>query len=117
MDNAWQTILDLKNTNNPNVIELEQAMMVYLHHMNTEQIHKDAGYSTRLPRYNLYQQQSLQHLMEHQQARIHQVNALKKRIRQVEEDIQRTCEHVWEKDWNNRDDRSHYDCKKCGKFR
>lgn len=117
MDEAWQTILDLKKTTPFDVIELEHAMLIFLHLADTEKIHKDAGYSQRLPRYSLYQQQSLQHLRKHQQARVHQVNALKTRIRQVEENVQRTCEHVWEKDWNNRDDRSHYDCKKCGKFR
>ena len=121
----WTFINQFRNNNDmtpEDVIDVEFAMNRILKQMNIDKHSKDLGYSARFPRYNrnfpgLSDKQELEALRKHYWGRWRQVQNLEKIIREKERIIQKNCDHVWEKDWESRDHRSRYDCKKCGAYR
>ena len=121
----WTFINQFRNNDDmtpEDVIDLEVAMMRILNGMDIDKHSKDLGYSVRFPRYNknfpgLTDKQELEALRKHYWARSRQVRDLEKIIREKERIIQKNCDHEWEKDWESRDHRSRYDCKKCGAYR
>ena len=90
--------------------------------LETEAVHIQAGYSKRWPRYitdiedDDNHSKILDKLRKHYWAREKQQQQLNSIIKKRENILQKSCEHVWEKDWDSRE-RSHYDCKKCGAYR
>lgn len=123
---SWEIVRLFKVLENPSpseVIQLESAFNDILIRLESNRCHVEAGYSESFPRYRCTVSTDDNHkkitkrLRKHYWARQKQLQALDRQIKDREVQIQATCEHVWEKDWECRDHRSHYDCKKCGKYR
>jgi hypothetical protein len=96
-------------------IKLEQQMLQYLHTLQSIQIHKEAGWSTRPPRWHA--DMDIEKLRQYYWRSCRRCDQLKAIVEQKQTELEKKCEHVWEKDWGNRDERSRYMCHKCGKSR
>jgi len=97
------------------VIALELQMLKYLHTLNSVQIHKDAGWSRRPRRWHT--EMDIDILRKYYWNSCRHCAGLKAIVKQKQTELETNCEHVWEKDWENRDERSRYMCHKCGKSR
>ena len=98
-----------------NIIALEQQMLEYLTDKETEKHHQQLGWSRRLPRW--HRTMPINRLHRRYTALYRETRLLESVIKQKQATREEECEHVWEKDWSNRDERSHYMCTVCGKSR
>lgn len=122
---AWETVLNFRKLSEPttdDVIRLECAFMNILKDNNSNSHHVTAGYSKNFGRFLVElceptNKQMLGELRQHYWLVWNQQKRLENIIKKREEAIQAVCQHVWEKDWDSRDHRSHYECKLCGKYR
>lgn len=125
IEKTWNKILQFKTIENPTseqIVALDHDMTFLLRLYNVEKHCKDLGYSRRFHRYNdnyeyLSPKEELQMLRDHHRARSRQLCELKLLIENKEEAIRKKCEHKWERDWEDRGHRSHWECKKCGAYR
>ena len=62
-------------------------------------------------------QKELSIACKHYRFKQRQLLRLKNFIELKRKNVQDNCEHNWERDLNDPDDRSHYDCKKCDAWR
>lgn len=122
----WSYIDHFRTLANPepgDIITLESALNNVLNTLDSNAIHIQAGYSKRWPRYLTDIEEDDDHskiideLRKHYWVRERQQKKLTSIIQKREKILQKNCEHVWEKDCDSRDHRSHYDCKKCGAYR
>jgi len=122
----WSYIDHFRTLGNPepgDIITLESALNNVLNTLDSNAVHIQAGYSKRWPRYltdiedDDDHSKILDELRKHYWVREKQQKKLTSIIQKREKILQKNCEHVWEKDWESRDHRSHYDCKKCGAYR
>jgi phosphoribulokinase len=113
----------LKSPQPADVIALESALEKILNDLDSNAVHIESGYSKKFPRYitdiEVRDDHSnvVKHLRKHYWARYNQLQNLDQQIKKREQIIKSTCDHAWEKDWESRDHRSRYDCKKCGAYR
>ena len=123
---SWSTVQDFQSIADPTpsqIIQLESAFNDILKQLESNRCHIEAGYSETFPRYVSEISEDDNHkkivgkLRRHYWARHRQVEKLDRQIKERDRMIQSTCEHVWEKDWESRDHRSRYDCRKCGAYR
>ena len=125
MSEAWHTVDLFRCIESPepqDVIELDIAMMKILTRLDCEQHSTDFGYSHRFPRYQLKYvdmsaKKEIRTLEQHYWARQRQLLKLERLIKERKKVLEIHCEHEWERDWEDRDHRSRYDCKKCGAYR
>ena len=123
MSEAWHTVDLFRCIENPepqDIIELDFAMMQILTDLDCEKHSTDLGYSHRFPRYQLKYvnaKKEIRTLEKHYWARERQLRKLERLIKERKKVLQSNCEHKWERDWEDRGHRSHYDCKKCGAYR
>jgi hypothetical protein len=123
MSEAWHTVDLFRCIENPepqDIIELDFAMMQILADLDCEKHSTDLGYSRRFPRYQLKYvnaKKEIRTLEKHYWARERQLRKLERLIKERKKVLQSNCEHKWERDWEDRGHRSHYDCKKCGAYR
>jgi hypothetical protein len=122
----WSYIDHFRTLENPepgDIITLESALNNLLDTLDSNAVHIQAGYSKRWPRYLTDIEDEDDHskildeLRKHYWVREKQQRKLTSIIQKREKILQKNCEHVWEKDLDCRDHRSHYDCKKCGAYR
>jgi len=102
-------------TTSDDTIALEQQMLHYLHTLQSSHIHKEAGWSTRPSRWHA--DMDIEQLRQYYWRSFRRCDRLKAMVEQKQTELESKCEHVWEKDWGNRDERSRYMCHKCGKSR
>lgn len=123
---SWESVEYFKSLESPSpsdIIELERSFNSILNGLESNRCHIEAGYSETFPRYVCEfsedddHQKITKELRRHYWARYKQLQDLDRQIKKRDKIIQKTCEHVWEKDWESRDHRSRYDCKKCGAYR
>jgi hypothetical protein len=122
---AWDRIFDFKTIESPSseqVVALDHDMTFVLRHHNVEKHCKLLGYSKRFHRFNdsyehLTPKEELKMLRDHFWARSHQLDELKVLMNKKKEAIRKSCDHNWERDWEDRGHRSHWECKKCGAYR
>ena len=122
---AWETVLNFRKLSEPtadDVMRLECAFMNILGENDSNRHHAAAGYSKNFGRFLVEfaeptNKQILADLRKHYWQVWKQQQLLENIIREREKAIQAICNHVWERDWESRDHRSHYECKLCGKFR
>ena len=123
---SWKIVQDFPTIELPttaDIIELETAFNQILKGLGSNRCHREAGYSTRFSRYRSVIRDDDNHcqmrdeLTKHYWKRHRQLNELGLNIKKREEIIQASCTHEWVKDYGSRDERSRYDCVKCGKYR
>ena len=123
---SWESVEYFKSLESPSpsdIIELERSFISILNGLESNRCHIESGYSETFPRYVCEfsedddHQKITKELRRHYWARYKQLQDLDRQIKKRDKIIQKTCEHVWEKDWESRDHRSRYDCKKCGAYR
>lgn len=123
---SWELVQRFQTIELPapaDIIELERAFDCILKKLGSNKCHREAGYSTRFPRYQTIVSNDDNHhqlrdeLTKHYWKRHRQLNELNINIKKREESIQTSCTHEWVKDYGSRDERSRYDCVKCGKYR
>ena len=123
---SWALVQHFQTLENPSpseVLELERAFNAILKGLDSNRCHMEAGYSETFPRYvreiseDDNHQKITNELRRHYWARYKQLESLDRQIKKRDKIVQTKCEHVWEKDWESRDHRSRYDCKKCGAYR
>lgn len=122
---AWAAVDAFRNIKEPStadIVRLEWSMVQILEDHDVERHCLAAGLSRQFHRYrtdhpNMTPKRELKHLRRHYWARSRQMETLKRTIENKESAIQKTCDHVWERDLDDRDHRSHYDCNKCGAYR
>jgi hypothetical protein len=105
---------------NENIVQMECHMYRYLKQLKTDQAHTEMGYSQRLPRFKIKgntTKETLRHLEKYYWALYRRANSAKKMCDMTRDCMEKECEHEWEKDWSNRDERSRYQCKHCNKGR
>ena len=119
LDNCLQTInmeaLIAEIRQGADVIVLEQKMFKYLESLGSTHHHFEAGWSQLLGRW--HPDMSHRKLQQHYWNVYAETNRLETVVNQKRTEMEQQCEHVWEKDWANRDERSRYMCKSCGKSR
>lgn len=110
-------ILAIQNctTEAADVIALEQLMSQYLDTLETNKHHLAAGWSRKLRRW--HSDMSYTQLQQRYWKLHAQTNNLKIELQKKRKEREEECEHVWERDWADRDERSRYMCAKCGKGR
>ena len=109
-------IQNIRRASTPSdIIELEQQMLQFLSELDSAQIHKNAGWSAPQPRW--HRDMHIDKLRKYYWRSFRHCDQLKTLVDQKQTDLEANCEHVWEKDWGNRDERSRYVCNKCGKSR
>lgn len=109
-------IQNIRSASTPSdIIELEQRMLQYLQTLQSAQIHKDAGWSSRSSRW--HPDMSLDKLRKYYWWTFRRGEQLKEMMERKQTELEANCEHVWERDWGDRDERSRYMCKNCGKSR
>lgn len=113
MESLIQNIRSVSTSDD--IIALEHQMLQYLHTLQSAQIHKEAGWSTRPPRWHA--DMDIEKLRKYYWRSFRRCDRLKAIVEQKQTELESKCEHVWEKDWGNRDERSRYMCHKCGKSR
>ena len=121
----WDTVDELhhkESLSNQDVIDLEHAFQNILKHHKTNECHKHFCYSLSFPRYlekmsDASNPTILRDLKQHMYAREHQLYNLRKIISERGEAIESICDHEWEYDTAERDERSRYVCTKCNAFR
>tara|TARA_B110000908_G_C10249857_1_gene451270 strand:- start:919 stop:1302 length:384 start_codon:yes stop_codon:yes gene_type:complete len=125
LDIFWETV-DLfrkkESFEKQDVIDLEHAFQNILNHHKTNECHKHLGYSQSFPRYlekmsDASNPTILKDLKQHMYAREHQLYGLRKIISKRREAIETICDHKWQYDTTERDERSRYTCVKCNAFR
>jgi hypothetical protein len=123
---SWSKVQEFQNletTTPSDVVRLEKAFNDILNSLDSNQCHMEAGYSESFPRYMCEISEDDDHkkitkrLRRHYWARYKQLEALDRQIKTREDKLRVVCEHVWEKDYESRDHRSRYDCRKCGAYR
>ena len=122
---AWNIVSDFSHLPEPtagDVMRLECAFMNILRDNKTDKHHAAAGYSKNVGRFLVDLDEptdkvKLKELRKHYWMVCKQQQKLEHIIRKREEAVQSVCQHVWEKDWDSRGGRSHYECKLCGKYR
>ena len=125
VQDAWDRILTFRSLKTPTpeqVVALDHASTIVLRHHKIEEHCKTLGYSRQFHRYNdnydyLTPKEELKMLSEHYWARSCQLDELKVLMNKKKKAVQKGCEHNWERDWEDRGHRSHWDCKKCGAYR
>ena len=123
---SWEIVQQFQTIELPtpaDIIKLETAFNQILKQLGSNKCHREAGYSTRFPRYRTNISHDDNHcqlrdkLTKHYWQRHRQLNELNANIKKREQHIQANCTHEWVKDYESRDERSRYDCVKCGKYR
>jgi len=125
LSEAWATVdafRQMKTPSGGDIVRLERCMVDILQHHDVERHCLADGLSQQFHRYrtennDMAPKKELKHLRLHYWARSRQLRALKRVIDKKETAIQKTCKHKWERDWEDRDHRSHWECKKCGAYR
>lgn len=125
LEECWQIINVFQSSGtscDKNFVELESAFTGIREYLNLNELQKGAGYSKTFSRYVTDAtvaptKKTLKELRRHYWARHKQLLKLERQIKEREGKIRAKCEHVWEKDYESRDHRSHYDCRKCGAYR
>lgn len=121
----WDTVDELRHKESlsiQDVVDLEHAFQNILRHHKSNECHKHLGYSEYFPRYlekmsDASNPAILYNLRKHMHARQRQCFDLQKIISEREKIIQSNCDHEWEYDTTERDERSRYVCTKCNSFR
>ena len=122
VEDAWKTVNDFQSKGTPSgedVVELDIAMMIILKHNNAEEHHRRLGYSVRYPRYqksypDVTKERELSILREHYWARSGQLSKLNRAIERKQIEFERSCNHKWVYDTEDRDHKSRYVCQFCG---
>ena len=125
MSEAWNTIDLFRCIESPephDIVDLDIAKMQVLASLQCEKHSEDCGYSVRFPRYqtkypDFSAKDEIRALEQHFWVRERQLRKLERTIKEKKRVLQKNCDHEWERDWNDRGHRSHYDCKKCGAYR
>lgn len=100
------------------IVQLERMMLNYLDTLESDKCHRELGYGPRLPRFKLPETQKEFHEFYDMYLKLRwEVDNLEKIVNEKREEFENKCKHEWEKDWENRDERSRWKCKKCTKFR
>jgi len=102
-------------THPQDIIALEGYCMQYLTDIGSHRCHKEAGWSRHIPRW--HPDNTFAHLQQHYWKLQREVSKLGSELERLRLLKEQQCEHVWERDWDNRDERSRSMCTKCGKFR
>lgn len=124
-DEAWNYVTNFRNIENPesqDIVNLDIYMQIILKSLDIETHSDIMGYSVRFPRYSKHYPQltpneEVKALWTHYWGRKKEADRLHDLIKKKEREIQRNCEHEWERDWSDRGHRSHHECKKCGAYR
>jgi len=122
---AWAAVDAFRNIKEPStadIVRLEWCMVQILEHHDVERHCLADGLSQQFHRYrtdnvHMAPKKELKHLRRHYWSRSRQMETLKRTIDKKERTMQKTCKHEWERDWEDRDHRSHYECTKCGAYR
>jgi|TARA_B110000971_G_C20039658_1_gene516914 hypothetical protein len=125
VSDAWATVDAFRKITEPSsadIVRLEWCMVQILEHQDVERHCLADGLSQQFHRYrtdngDMAPKKELKHLRRHYWSRSRQLETLKRTMDKKESAIQKTCDHVWERDLDDRDHRSHYDCNKCGAYR
>ena len=102
------------------IILLEYHMLQYLKQHNSDQYHQDAGYSKTIPRFKTVGQtlpETLNRVQKYYWSLYRHTASVKKMMDSTRERMEKECDHVWERDWEDRDERSRYKCTFCNKGR
>ena len=117
-DNPFQIelIQSIKNAStSEDVVRLEKIMKSYLNQLQTTYHHRQHGWSDDLGRW--HPDESLKKLQNYYYKTLLYSNNVKHIIDKKREKIQRKCAHEWQYDPTDRDERTHYICIHCKKWR
>lgn len=102
------------------IILFEYHVQQYLKQHNSDQHHQDVGYSNKVKRFQIVGEtptETFGHLQKYYWFLCRRTASVKRMMDDARKQMESQCNHVWERDWEDRDERSRYVCKFCNKWR
>ena len=102
------------------IILLEHHINEYLSQHNSDQHHHNVGYGNKIKRFRIAGKtptETFHHLEHYYWVLCRRTASVKRMMDDARKQMESQCNHVWERDWEDRDERSRYVCKFCNKGR
>lgn len=125
LDRFWNTVDIFRKSeslSSQDVRDVDHAFQNILKYHKSNDCHQQAGYSQYFPRYleklsDVENPNILKQLIHHKYVREYQLEKLRNIIFDRRKAVESMCNHDWQHDPTERDDRSRYACIKCNAFR